>query len=333
MTKDIDVIMANYNHANTIGVAVEAILSQSYKPNKILIIDDASTDNSLEVLYQLQNQNSNIEVIKNELNLGPTRCYEMGLQKIQSQFFYLAAADDIIMPKFFEYSINALEKFPQVAFSICEVLVTDLDSGKKSIRPIIRPKTRNNLINPELAQTEFLSNENWILTGTAIFRKKYISDYILNESLGPFSDSFIAKQLVFKYGCVFLPYVGLNWRIDNSGYSRLLYSSVNYYKEKKKLLEKAILSSSVFPSWYWLKYEKRLDFNAIRIVLNSKEINLAMCENLMSKIEYSIFVRLKRFPKFNKTVILGFAFFRLRPFSMLRYILNLMNSQKILHGH
>ena len=50
MQATLSVTMTNYNHAHFIGDALDAILDQSYKPLEIIIIDDASTDDSYNII-------------------------------------------------------------------------------------------------------------------------------------------------------------------------------------------------------------------------------------------------------------------------------------------
>ena len=69
----ITVIMSAYNSSRTIKFAVNSILNQDYKNLELLVIDDASSDNTLELLNTLENQNKNIKVFQNETNIGLTR--------------------------------------------------------------------------------------------------------------------------------------------------------------------------------------------------------------------------------------------------------------------
>jgi glycosyltransferase involved in cell wall biosynthesis len=66
----LSVIMVNYNHGKFIGEALDAILSQSYRPMEIIVIDDASTDNSLEIIQQFVRRDLIIRLIRREKNMG-----------------------------------------------------------------------------------------------------------------------------------------------------------------------------------------------------------------------------------------------------------------------
>jgi glycosyltransferase involved in cell wall biosynthesis len=66
----IDVVLANYNHANTINTAIDALNNQTLKPNKIYIIDDASTDDSWSKLILASKKHTNLVLLKNLVNEG-----------------------------------------------------------------------------------------------------------------------------------------------------------------------------------------------------------------------------------------------------------------------
>ena len=63
-TPTLSVIMGNYNHAHYLVESIPAILNQSFRPKEFIIIDDASTDNSVEIIegfaksYLLENNHS-----------------------------------------------------------------------------------------------------------------------------------------------------------------------------------------------------------------------------------------------------------------------------------
>ena len=69
----LSVVTPNYNHGHLIGRAIEAVLSQSRCPDEYLILDDASTDNSLEIIEHYASRHPFIRVLRNKQNLGVSR--------------------------------------------------------------------------------------------------------------------------------------------------------------------------------------------------------------------------------------------------------------------
>jgi glycosyltransferase involved in cell wall biosynthesis len=60
----ISVVLPNYNHAEYIGEALEAILSQSVRPKEVIVVDDNSTDGSIAVIEKFLRRDSIIRLIR-----------------------------------------------------------------------------------------------------------------------------------------------------------------------------------------------------------------------------------------------------------------------------
>lgn len=112
MTADLSVFLANYNHARYLPRALDAILTQSVRPREVIVLDDASTDDSLHVLSQYARRHDNLRVVRNDRNLGVVPTYNRGIALAQGKYLFLAAADDFVVPGFFESAVAQLEAHP-----------------------------------------------------------------------------------------------------------------------------------------------------------------------------------------------------------------------------
>lgn len=108
----LSVILPNYNHSDLLETACNAIFSQSLAPQEVIIIDDASTDQSLKVIEALQKKYPSIKIIQNERNLGPVLAINKGIEEARGTYLAFCSADDYILPEFFENSVAFLEKKP-----------------------------------------------------------------------------------------------------------------------------------------------------------------------------------------------------------------------------
>ena len=100
MRPTISVLMPVYNVEKYVAFAIESILSQTFEDYKLLIIDDASTDHTLDVIYQYHDKR--IEVIKNHTNLGIANSLNKGLALIDSPYVARMDGDDIAKSTRFE---------------------------------------------------------------------------------------------------------------------------------------------------------------------------------------------------------------------------------------
>ena len=104
----ISVLMGIYNCADTLEEAVNSIINQTFNDWELIMCDDCSTDNTLEVAQKIAEKDSRIKVIKNEKNLtlAPTlnRCIEVASGKYVARM----DGDDICDPTRFEKEIEIL---------------------------------------------------------------------------------------------------------------------------------------------------------------------------------------------------------------------------------
>jgi len=107
------VLLPNYNHAHFVGKALDAILAQSVQPTEIIVVDDASTDSSLSVIESYARRHSHIKVFRNPKNLGVNGSLNRALEEATGEYIYGAAADDEVLPGFFERSLKLLAQYPQ----------------------------------------------------------------------------------------------------------------------------------------------------------------------------------------------------------------------------
>ncbi len=125
----IDVVLANYNHANLLSNAIRALNNQSIIPHRIIIIDDNSSDNSKEVINSELKKYDNIILVNNKSNLGAVKSYNLGLELVSSDYVYFAAADDETFPLLFQKSIEMLQMYPKAAFTCAEAIKLSLNLG------------------------------------------------------------------------------------------------------------------------------------------------------------------------------------------------------------
>lgn len=74
----VDVVIPVFNNSKTIIRALNSVINQSVAPHKIIIIDDASTDETLSLIYDWSKEFSNVEILQNKLNLGPSATRNRG---------------------------------------------------------------------------------------------------------------------------------------------------------------------------------------------------------------------------------------------------------------
>ena len=108
----VTVLMPTYNVAPYMKEAVESVLQQTYSDLELLVIDDCSTDGTLDVVGAIEDPRIRIE--RNERNLGLADNLNRGLSLITTEYVARMDGDDIALPNWLEKEMAYLETHPEV---------------------------------------------------------------------------------------------------------------------------------------------------------------------------------------------------------------------------
>ena len=111
----LSVIIPNYNHSQFLPRSLGALGEQSGFLNEVIVVDDGSTDNSVEIVQQLAAKYPVIKLYRNEKNMGCPYSIDRGISLAQGDYFYFGAADDEVMPGLFDKSMKLLAQYPNAA--------------------------------------------------------------------------------------------------------------------------------------------------------------------------------------------------------------------------
>lgn len=109
---DLSVIMPVYNGEAYLRQAIDSILEQTFKDFEFIIIDDASTDGTPEIIRSYTD--SRIRVIRNQSQKGNYPCRNKGLELAVGKYIGIMDADDIAYPQRFEIQYMYLESHPDI---------------------------------------------------------------------------------------------------------------------------------------------------------------------------------------------------------------------------
>ena len=202
----LSVAMANYNHGRYIGEALEAILEQSYRPHEIIVIDDASTDGSVEVVERFVERHPTVRLVQNDRNLGTVETFNRGLDEATGDYVYFPASDDKVLPGLFERSMHLLGQNPQAG--LCTALPRTLSETGEDLGPRHIPIISESpcFLSPERALAAVRRVDGWFTGNTAIYRRGALLDAggFLPE-IGPYCDGFACRVIALRHGACFIP--------------------------------------------------------------------------------------------------------------------------------
>jgi len=110
----ISVVMSVYNGEKYLREAVESILAQSYRFSEFIIVNDATSDSSLEILESYRKKDRRITIINNPHNLGLGASLKEAIARAQGEFIARMDADDISAPDRFQKQVEYLEAHGEI---------------------------------------------------------------------------------------------------------------------------------------------------------------------------------------------------------------------------
>ena len=109
-----DVLIPCYNYGRYLAECVQSVLRQGVRL-RILVIDDASTDETPEIGRELARRYPEVEYVRHTRNIGHIRTYNEGIEWAASSFFTLLSADDLMMPGALKRASAALAAHPAMS--------------------------------------------------------------------------------------------------------------------------------------------------------------------------------------------------------------------------
>lgn len=204
--------MPNFNDSRLIGQALESICTQSFRPSEVIVIDDGSTDNSVEIICAYQKRYPIIRLTKNETNRGIIFSVNRALHLAQSDYLYFASANDEVLPGFFEKSMQILAQHPDAGLCCTDIKSVDAKTGQSH-------EAHKGWVDlPTFISGDFIAQR---LDGSNLFGPSFIYNRKHMLKVGEFRqelrwhcDWFIAHVLAFRHGSCYVPEPLAFWRDD-----------------------------------------------------------------------------------------------------------------------
>ncbi len=119
----VDVIVPCYRYAHYLRECVSSVLGQSVQHVRVLIIDDASPDNTAEVAAELAKEDSRVTVFRHSTNKGHIATYNEGIEWVSADYMLLLSADDYLLPGALSRSVNLMGACSDVGLTFGKAIV------------------------------------------------------------------------------------------------------------------------------------------------------------------------------------------------------------------
>ncbi|WP_316741423.1 glycosyltransferase family 2 protein [Pedobacter antarcticus] len=119
---EVSVIIPNYNHAQYLEQRIESVLAQTFTDYEILILDDCSTDHSMEVINRYADHPKVSQIVVNEKNSGSTFLqWQKGIKLATGKYIWLAESDDWCEPSLLDELMNGFRGDENCVISYCQM--------------------------------------------------------------------------------------------------------------------------------------------------------------------------------------------------------------------
>lgn len=277
----ISVIIPTYNREDTIVESVKSVLNQTYKNLELIIVDDASTDNTLKVLSDIKDDR--LSIYPQTVNQGANYCRNYGISKAKGRYVSFNDSDDIWHRKKLEVCLNMLvNKNADVVFSS----FFRIYKGKKEIYP------KYNLNSYENKYRTLLLNGNCVSTQTLLMKRECMLDTPFDDDMPKLQDWDLAIRLAKKYKLYFIeePLVdtflqknSLSFKQKDFEATSMLLKKHEFYINNDKELKinflkglaytQEMLGKSAYRYYYKIYSESRTKKNLIRFILSVLHIS------------------------------------------------------------
>ena len=248
----VSVVLPNFNHGKFIRNSISSILNQSVQPLEIIVIDDASTDESVSIIEKLIENIPIVRLIRNRENKGVVHGMNLGTMEAAGDILLYRASDDQLLPDSISNAQEAFAQFPHAKIAFGETVFFQSDKNHG---------TRETLALSE--KTSFFEREDllkqWIpdfnLPSSACFVRKSAVFSIggFKEKAKWHSDWLCFTSIALAHGLCFIPSPITGFRLNSKSYGN---SSLMKQKEQRSVLR--FMVNEV------MKYENSLKQSFIR---------------------------------------------------------------------
>jgi glycosyltransferase involved in cell wall biosynthesis len=261
----ITVLMPIYNNGLFLQEAISSILNQSFGDFELLLIDDASADNSSALIRSFTDPR--IRFIQNEKNLGLIGTLNKGISLARGEFIARMDGDDISLPDRFAKQLNVFETHPDASIVASPIVFINSSGIESGLWQDDRDNTSPAAIARTLAKTNCLAHPS-VLGRSTVFRKyKYDERQIGSE------DWDLWMRIVSDGGKIYkTSEVLLRYRIHGASMTALLRKQIS--GEAKMIGVKKRFLLSRFAAFKTGAFEFRVFYSLLRAYARNLKLNI-----------------------------------------------------------
>lgn len=217
----VTVAMVTYNSAKYVDVAIQSVLASSYTNFELIISDDASTDNTWELIKSYKDER--IRAYRNPVNIKEYPNRNKCIDLAKGKYFIFIDGDDYIYPHGLEFIVKMLEKNPNCAMALMH-------------------NQRKNVIYPAVVTPHMYYIGEYFFSGFSgvSFAETVFKTNILKETGGVpnnygAGDNYTRNKIAISHKTLIIPNGHTWWRNTPGQASQKIFASRNYFKQSYQM--------------------------------------------------------------------------------------------------
>lgn len=213
----ITTIITTYKRPKLLKRAIQSVLNQTYPHFRICVYDDASGDETGEVVAEMSQKDSRIFYYCNEKNLGLIGNVHQGWEQVRTPYFAHLPDDDIFLPAHFESALDGFRRYPEAMLSANQAI--SVNDRRQIHKVTLAGDCREGLYEPPEGLLFLIKTDPSILQG-AVYRSEVREEIgAYDPDVGQISDWDYVFQIAAKFSYVVNKTPGVIFYMNESGFS------------------------------------------------------------------------------------------------------------------
>lgn len=217
----ISVITASYNYAQYIEEAIISVINQTYSDWELIIVDDGSSDNSVEIIRSFCEKDSRIKLYQHEgaQNKGLKETILLGLKQASGDWVAFLESDDYFAPDNLAQKIAIIKKYPEVKLVFNKVSFLPRNEKTKRTKRFIKTQEKlSKMTFPKNMFNEFFTYNQILTFSSVIIEANTIKNADFNTPVDKFLDWWLWIHLSFKNNFYYIDTELTRWRLHEKSY-------------------------------------------------------------------------------------------------------------------
>lgn len=229
-------LLVNYNDSALIERALSAALNQTVPFDEIIVIDDASTDTSVEIINRLIAGFPQARLIRNPQNIGVMATCNIALQQVTGDFVFFLSSDDEYSTRIIEWCRPIFTAYPDIGMIAGNVTIHNIDHDRMRHFTLPFPKHVGRYAAEDISSITKKRNFTFFGGGNVMRRDAILAAGSLRTDLKWNADWFLYLMLGYRHPFVVVQETFARIRQTDSQYSHASY----YWQTQRPVIESFI---------------------------------------------------------------------------------------------